>query len=109
MKRIKIFIFLLCSFAFCGCMASTEDSIRVFENRLESFVGKKVRNVINELGQPTRYRHQVGKGRVSKGTYMIYDFRKKGDDCVVKFKFEKKTLKIIDWDYEGNCLLMDGK
>ncbi len=31
------------------------------------------------------------------------------DNCIMMFKYAKKTLKIIDWDYEGNCLLFDGK
>ena len=43
------------------------------------------------------------------GTYMIYDYRPMNDDCIIMFKYAKKTLKIIDLDYEGNCLLFDGK
>ena len=103
------FCFVLHSFLFVSCVSSTEDSILFFENRLESFIGKSVRDVINAFGEPTKYSNRRDLPGELSGTYMVYDYRPKNDDCVIMFKYAKKTLKIIDWDYDGNCLLFDGK
>ena len=93
-----------------SCITSTEDHIRLVEDYLESFIGKSVRDVINSFGTPTKYSNRSDNvpGEIN-GTYMIYDYRPKNNDCIVSFKYAKKTLKIVDWDYEGNCLLFDGK
>ena len=88
---------------------STEESIKQLEDRLESFIGKKPRDVINVYGRPTKYKNATDMPGTVNGTYMIYDYRPYNNDCIIMFKFEKKTLEISDWDYEGNCLLFDGK
>ncbi len=92
-----------------SCVSSTEESILLLENRLESFIGKSVRDVINVFGNPTKYSNRMDLPGQESGTYMIYDYRPMNDNCIIMFKYAKKTLKIIDWDYEGNCLLFDGK
>ena len=102
---------LLLTFTFLiyGCISSTEESIVLLETRLESFIGKRVRDVINSFGNPTKYSNRTDLPGMPSGTYMIYDYRPYNNDCVIVFKFAKQTLTIIDWDYEGNCLLFDGK
>lgn len=102
-------LLLLLLFPLFSCMVATEDYITLLENKLESFIGKKARDVINTFGQPTKYSNIADlPGQVS-GTYMIYDYTPYGNNCQIIFKYAKKTLKIVDWDYEGNCLLFDGK
>ena len=93
-----------------SCVTSTEDHIRLLEDYLESFIGRPMRDVINSFGTPTKYSNRADNlpGQ-ENGTYMIYDYRPKNNDCIITFKYAKRTLKIIDWDYEGNCLLLDGK
>ena len=81
----------------------------LLENKLESFIGKNVRDVLNEYGQPVKYINTPELPGQQSGTYMVYDWSKYGDNCRIMFKYAKKTLKIIDWDYNGNCLLFDGK
>ena len=92
-----------------ACVSSIEESIDLLENRLESFIGKRVRDVINVFGNPTKYSNRPDLPGTTSGTYMIYDYRPYNNDCVILFKYAKATLTIIDWDYEGNCLLFDGK
>ena len=92
-----------------ACVTSTEKSIRLLENRLESFIGKRVRDVINVFGNPTKYSNRTDIPGTPNGTYMIYDYRPYNDNCIIIFKYAKSTLTIVDWDYEGNCLLFDGK
>ena len=98
----KIFTTLLLIIPTFGMM-STEKSIKSLENFLESFIGKQARDVLNTLGKPTKYYNTMDlPGQVS-GTYMIYDYNvKKNKNCILILKYEKKTLKIIDWDYEGS-------
>ena len=74
-----------------------------FESRLEYFMGKKVRDVINKYGQPTKYINTADILDQQSGTYMIYDYTSKGMDCQIIFKFSKQKLEIIDWDYSGSC------
>lgn len=109
-KNITI-IFVLFFVSGCGFIPiprSTEESIIQLENKLESFIGKKPRDVINTYGKPTKYKNITDIPGTVNGTYMIYDYRPYNNDCVIMFKFEKETLRISDWDYEGNCLLFDG-
>lgn len=108
-KALGIVFYLLIITLLFGCVSSTEESILLLENRLESFIGKSVRDVINSFGNPTKYSNRMDLPGQESGTYMIYDYRPMNDDCIIMFKYAKKTLKIIDWDYEGNCLLFDGK
>lgn len=109
-KNITIVFVLLFFISGCGLVPrSTEESIRLLEDKLESFIGKKPRDVINAYGKPTRYKNTTDMPGAVNGTYMIYDYRKYNNDCIIMFKFEKETLKIADWDYEGNCLPFDGR
>ncbi len=96
-------LYLLVFFS-VGCVYSTEETVSKFENHLESFIGKNMREVILYYGQPTKYKNPTDSPVVESGTFMIYDYRSKNIDCVLVFKYAKKTLKIIDWDYEGNCM-----
>ena len=89
----------------CGCLASTEEKLELLENRLDSFVGKRVRDVINVFGNPTKYSNRSDLPGMLNGTYMVYDYSVYGYDCVISFKYEKTSLTIKEWDYEGNCLL----
>lgn len=99
-----IFVILLTQYS---CVRTTEEHISLFENYLESFMGKKVKDVINSMGQPTSYKNRMDLPGEQSGTYMIYDYRNEGNNCIIMFKYAKSTLQIIDWDYEGNCLLLD--
>ena len=90
-----------------GCVKTTEEHVMLFENYLESFMGKQLRDVVNAMGQPSYYKNRTDLPGEQSGTYMVYDRRNKGDNCIIMFKYAKSTLKIIDWDYEGNCLLLD--
>lgn len=103
-KPILTYLFML---LFVGCVYSTEEIVSDFENRLESFMGKNMREVVLYFGQPTRYYNTKDTpNSENDGTYMVYDYRKKNNDCVIMIKYAKTTLKIIDWDYEGNCALI---
>ncbi len=98
--KVLVVLIALCSY---GCAnSSLEEQINQLEGKLESFMNKKVRDVVNEFGTPNKYINKT-----ESGTYMVYDYRPKNYDCVIMFKFEAKTLKIIDWDYEGNCWLIN--
>ena len=106
----RIYFYVMFFTILSGCVSSIEESIKLFEDRLDSFKGKKVRDVINAFGKPDKYVNRPDTNpKEQSGTYMVYDYRPKNDDCVIMFKYAKKTLVIIDWDYEGNCLLFDGK
>ena len=108
-KTFKILIYCLFFLFLTNCVTTTEESIALLENKLESYIDKRVRDVINDFGTPTKYSNRTDIPGMQSGTYMVYDYRETGDDCIIVFKYAKKTLKIIDWDYEGNCLLFDGK
>ena len=109
MKNVKKIILLFYLAILSSCITNTEDYIMLLENKLESFIGKNVRDVLNEYGQPVKYINTPDLPGQQSGTYMVYDWSKYGDNCRIMFKYAKKTLKIIDWDYNGNCLLFDGK
>lgn len=96
-------IFLLFSMPLTCCATTHEEYIYKFETTLESFMGKKVRDVINKYGKPTRYVNMSDILDQQSGTYMIYDYAYRDMDCQIIFKFSKKGLEIIDWDYSGSC------
>ena len=106
-KNHLLFIVYFMVVAQFGCVKTTEEHIALFENYLESFMGKRLRDVVNSMGQPSYYKNRTDLPGEQSGTYMVYDYRNKGDNCIIMFKYAKSTLKIIDWDYEGNCLLLD--
>ena len=108
-KMAKNFLFsILCILVMqFGCVKTTEEHIALFENYLESFMGKRLRDVINSMGQPSYYKNRMDLPGEQSGTYMVYDYRDQGNNCIIMLKYAKSTLKIIDWDYEGNCLLLD--
>ena len=96
MRFISLFTLLLIS----SCI-SNEGRIKSLENFLESFIGKKVRDVLNVFGKPTTYYNTINLPGQIDGTYMIYDYTKKGKNCIIQIKYKKTSLKIIDWDYSG--------
>ena len=106
-KKIILYLILCIATIHTGCVKTTEEHVMLFENYLESFIDKQLRDVINSMGQPSYYKNRTDLPGEQSGTYMVYDYRQKGDNCIIMFKYAKSTLKIIDWDYEGNCLLLD--
>lgn len=106
-KHCWVYFCLINLFLFTGCIASTEEKIELLESRLDSFVGKRVRDVINVFGNPTKYSNRSDLPGMLNGTYMVYDYVKYGYDCIISFKYEKTSLIVKEWDYEGNCLLFD--
>ena len=104
-KHRWVYFCLVNLFLLTGCIASTEEKIELLENRLDSFVGKRVRDVINVFGNPTKYSNRSDLPGMLNGTYMVYDYGEYGYDCVISFKYEKTSLTVKEWDYEGNCLL----
>jgi hypothetical protein len=104
-NRITKYILISVILSISGCLYSVEERIYALEKELNDFVEqkKKVRDVINKYGQPTKY---VNNPDVlgQSGTYMVYDYKSQGHNCVIMLKFAPETLVIIDWDYEGNCL-----
>ena len=54
-KHRWVYFCLINLFLLTGCIASTEEKIELLESRLDSFVDKRVRDVINVFGNPTKY------------------------------------------------------
>ncbi len=104
-NRITKYILISVILSISGCLYSVEERIYALEKELNDFVEqkKKVRDVINKYGKPTKYANNPDVLGQS-GTYMVYDYKSQGHNCVIMLKFAPETLVIIDWDYEGNCL-----
>ena len=102
-RHFSILFIALCISLFSSCTFTQEEYIYKFESQLEYFIGKKVRDVVNKYGQPTKYINTADILDQQSGTYMIYDYTSKGMDCQIIFKFSKQKLEIIDWDYSGSC------
>ena len=98
--RLLLLLFIV---SLTQCVTTHEEYIYKFEANLESNKDKKVRDVINKYGKPTRYINTADILDQQSGTYMIYDYSHRGMDCQIVFKFSKQKLEIIDWDYSGSC------
>ena len=100
----KTILISMCALFLAGCSYTMEEAADKFEDRLESFVGKPMQEVIRRCGHPTKYMNRADLPGEESGTYMIYNFKRFNSECEVILKYKKGTLEIIDWDYSGYCL-----
>lgn len=80
-----------------------QNKINKFEQKLTANVGKMVQDVKKEHGEPTKYSNVSPLDDSATGGFMVYDYRSDEDNCVLVFQYSKKTLKILDWNYSGDC------
>ena len=100
----KVSSLAVCVLLLTSCSYTMEEAADKFEDRLESFVGKPMQEVIRRCGHPTKYMNRADLPGEESGTYMIYNFKRFNSECEVILKYKKGTLEIIDWDYSGYCL-----
>ena len=100
----KVSSLAACVLLLTSCSYTMEEAADKFEDRLESFVGKSMQEVIRRCGNPTKYMNRADLPGEESGTYMIYNFKRFNSECEVILKYKKGTLEIIDWDYSGYCL-----
>ena len=100
----KVSSLAACVLLLTSCSYTMEEAADKFEDRLESFVGKPMQEVIRRCGHPTKYMNRADLPGEESGTYMIYNFKRFNSECEVILKYKKGTLEIIDWDYSGYCL-----
>ena len=100
----KVSSLVACVLLLTSCSYTMEEAADKFEDRLESFVGKSMQEVIRRCGNPTKYMNRADLPGEESGTYMIYNFKRFNSECEVILKYKKGTLEIIDWDYSGYCL-----
>ena len=105
MMSFGLFLFVFTSSFLSSCVTSIEDHITMLESYLASFKGQRVRDVVNEFGYPTKYINRPNNTTSLNGTMMMYDYPE--DDCTVYFTFQERTQEIIDWDYDGNCMMLN--
>ena len=100
----KTILISMCALSVASCSYTTEEAAYNFEDRLESFIGKPMQELIRRCGSPVRYLNESDAPGDESGTYMIYNFKRSNSECEVIMKYQKRTMKIIDWDYSGYCL-----
>lgn len=87
-----------------SCALTHHEKQARFEAKLDAKIGTMTQDIIKEHGQPTKYSNTSPLDDNAMGSFMIYDFTNQGDDCILVYKYSKKTLKILDWHYTGNCM-----
>ena len=100
----KLSSLMVCALLLTSCSYTTEEAAYNFEDRLESFIGKSMQELIRRCGQPARYLNESDVPGDTSGTYMIYSYKRNNSECEVILKYQKRTMKIIDWDYSGYCM-----
>ena len=100
----KLLLLSVCALSVASCSYTMEEAAYNFEDRLESFIGKPMQELIRRCGTPARYLNESDAPGDESGTYMIYNFKRSNSECEVIMKYQKRTMKIIDWDYSGFCL-----
>ena len=107
MKITKTIIYCLMITIFTSCALTKEEKRAQFEAKLDAKIGTMTQDITKEHGQPTKYSNTSPIDSNATGAFMIYDFTNQGDDCILVYKYSKKTLKILDWHYAGNCMDKD--
>ena len=100
----KLLLLSVCTLSVASCSYTMEEAAYNFEDRLESFINKPMQEVIRRCGTPTRYLNDSDVPGDTSGTYMIYSYKRLNSECEIILKYQKRTMKIIDWDYSGYCL-----
>lgn len=100
----KLFLLFVLTLITMSCaVVKQENKVDKFEQKLTAKVGKMTQDIKQEYGEPTKYSNISPLDVDDIGGFMIYDYRNNNDDCVMVFKYSKKTLKILDWNYSGDC------
>ena len=104
MHNIAKYTILTSLLMMTSCALSKQEKRAQFEAKLDAKIGTMTQDIIKEHGHPTKYSNTSPLDDNAMGSFMIYDYTNQGDDCILVYKYSKKTLKILDWHYTGSCM-----